>query len=332
VNDRGSVGILFLALLLFLGAILSGLSGYFGTASRLEAASEAAYAQRLSLEAAAGEVLAILAADESPESDSPRDAVWSALGRRDEGIEVSLEDASSGLNPNFAPIELLESPDIATIFAPSSSAAALIELRRKGGMSTEPSRYAGLFEAEAKASLSLFGWADINTTDRDALGSLFLSLTRSGDKAEALLARLDAARSEKRDFLPEELPSFLGDEYESLRPMICIAAPHNAQFAPARLIRAIFSIPSFALADASFRAEALIKARDDHDLREEELASLCGTAPHNRALRFLGLRTWFWRIRAESHGHAYSTVAATSPSLAAQGPARLYRIIETRFE
>jgi len=333
MKDRGSVGILSLAVLLFMGVLLASLSGYLGAASRLDAANEKAYALRLSLQRAAEEIVAKLSEDSSRESDSPRDAIWSTLGLRDDGIALSLEDASSGLNPNFSSRELLETREIRSLLAPGSSPEGLARMRSEKGLSTEPRHFAGIFAEEALGHLSFFGWANINTADRDSLVSLCLSLTASAAEAEATGAKIDAARSSGRILLPEDLPSFLGKEFGTLSPPICATAPHNSHFASPLLIRAILSMPSLAISDASARADALLAAREDHDLREEELASICGKGAGGRALQYLGLRTWFWRIRAEGSGHAFSEVVAASPGRDAdRAKGRRFSGIETRYD
>jgi hypothetical protein len=333
MDDRGSVGILFLSILVFVGAGLAGVSIYVGAAARYGGVSERAYAVRLSLDAAAREIAARLSEDFTPESDSPRDSIWTALGERDDGIVLSLDDFSSGLNPNYSSVGLLDSADLRSMFAPGRSPEELAKYRAEKGLSSETSHYAGIFADDALRSLSCFGWANVNTADRDSLRALCLSLTGSEGRADAFSAKIEAARSAKRIIGPESLKSFLGSEHAWLFPLICAEAPHNAHFASPRLIRAILSLPALGLADPSARADALIAARDDHDLTEAELASLCGAASGRQALQYLGLRTWFWRIRAEGSGHAYSMVLAASPGSEGDRPeTRRYAVVETRFD
>jgi hypothetical protein len=333
MDDRGSVGILFLAIILFVGAGLAGISIYVGAALGYGRRSEQEQSVRVSLYAAARETMDRLARDATPESDGPRDAVWSSLGPRDDGIRVSLSDLSSRLNPNFASVELLEKTDFRSLFSPSSSPEYLESYRSEKGMSTELGHYSGIFRDDALQYLSCFGWANVNTADRASLRALYRSLTGSEDGADGFSLQIDATRTAKRLITPETLRSFLGSAYSALYPMICAEAPYNANLASPVVIKAILSYLPFGISDPGGRAGAIVAAREDHDLTAKEIASLCGTTTSQQVLQYLGVRTWFWMIRAEGSGHAYSAVVAASPTAkSAATESRRYTVVETRFE
>jgi len=313
MGERGSVGILFVAVLFVLAALSACVMLYVGRALDYGRRVEAREALRLRLYAAVRGTIDELAADATPESDGPRDRVWSTLGELEGGVSLGLSDLSSRLNANYTPAELLEKTELRSLLSPSASPEALAAYREEKGLSTELGHYAGLLREDALDSWSCFGWANVNVADLSSLRALYRSLTGNEDGASAFSLQVGAARSAKRLVAAGSLEAFLGSSYPELYPVICAEAPYNANFSSAFLIRAILSFPRFGIPDPAARAEAVIAAREDHDLSEPELAVLLGASSGGEALQYLGVRTWFWIVRAEAEGHAYSAIVAAWP-------------------
>jgi hypothetical protein len=333
MDDRGSAGMLVFAVLAFLGACLLGVSAYVGGTLDYGRRNERERSIRLSLYSAARETLDLLSEDATPESDGPRDSIWSSLGGRADGVTLSLSDASSRLNVNFTSVEMLGKTDFLSLFAPGTSPEYLASYRSEKGLSTELSHYEGIFADEALPSLSCFGWANVNVADRAALRALYLSLTSDADGADAFSLRIEAARTAKRVIGAGALESFLGSAYRVIYPTICAEAQYNVNFASFELIRSILSYQPFGIADPSARAEAIVAARADHDLVARDIAALCGASSNHALLQYLGARTWFWTLRAAGSGRRLGMTVGVWPEAGTRaGKARRLTIVETRFD
>jgi hypothetical protein len=335
MDERGSVGAVAILVVSILCSCALGALAYVGWTIDYGRRVESARVLRLSLRSAAREVLDELARDATPESDGPRDSVWSRLGPRADGLSLVLADASSRLNPNFVSPELLEKTDLRSLLAPGSSPGSLAAYRAEKGLSADPLHYAGIFADSSLPSLSGFGWANLNIDDRDSLHSLYLSLCGDEDGAEAFSLRLDAARAAKRRIGSGELKSFLGGAYRLAYPTISAEAPYNVNFASPELIRQVLSYPGFGIVDPRARAEAILAARAERDLGPIDISALCGTVTSGPVLDHLGARTWFWTLEAEGRGRRLVLTVAVWPeaeSRAQEGKAKRLSIVETRFE
>jgi hypothetical protein len=326
-GERGSVGNLFAAVLILLGALSVGASAFVGRALDYGRRIEAREELRRRLRAAIDETVDLLAADESPESDGPYDRVWSALAGRSDGISLSLSDLSSRPNPNFIAADFLERTDLHSLLAPGLSPADLAAYREEKGLSTELGHYRSFLREDSLESWSCFGWANANLADLRSLRALYRSRTGDDDGADAFSLRVAAARSLGRLATDESLRDLLGSAYPEVFPVICARAPHNANFASVSLLRAILSYPPLGITESSARADAVVAARADHDLSVEELAALIGPASVERsgsdagnrasacasATQYLGVRTWFWIVGAEAEGRSCRAVVAVWP-------------------
>jgi hypothetical protein len=339
-GERGSVGILFAAALLALGAGLACVSVYVARSLDYGRRVEAREALRQRLRAAADELVALIAADESPESDGPRDRAWASLGPRPDGVELRLRELSSRLDANLVPVDLLERTELRRLLAPGVSPADLAALREDKGLSTELGRYGELLSEDSLDSWTCFGWANANIVDSRPLRFLYESLCGDAVAAEAFSLRVAATRSLHRVIGSDGLQELLGSARTEACPVICVAAPHNANFLPEPILRAILSYPPLGLPEPAARAGEIVAARERRDLSEADLAALIGgpavDGARPLALQYLGARSWFWEIEAEAEGRVCRVVAAVWPDEVVASPetegARRLSVIETRFE
>jgi hypothetical protein len=333
MDDRGSAGIVAIGVAAFLCICALGAIAYINGAVGYVRRVERERSIRLALYTAARSLLEALDEDESPESDGPRDPVWSRLGVGPDGVSLRLADVSSKLNPNLAPVDLLEKTDFRELFASGSSPEDLAEYRAEKGLSTRLEHYAAFFSEESSSELSCFGWANLNVDDRAALRALFLSLTGDEAGADAFSLRLEGERTAKRVITPESLEAFLGGSYGAVFPGICAEAPYNVNFASPELILSILSYPPFGIVDAPSRAAAIVAARESRNIGPIDLAALLGAAASRAVVQYFGTRTWFWEIGAESSGRSLRMTVAVWPGAAADGRrAKRLSIVETRFE
>ena len=330
-GEDGSVGPLFAAVLLALAAALAAASVFVGRSLDYGRRSEAASALRRQLTDTIAETIAELGADPTPDSDGPRDPVWSRLGRRPDGIAVELADLSSRANANFVSAEFLGGTELRDQLAPGASPAALAAFRCEEGLATELGHYRDFLGEDSAGSWTCFGWANANTADPASLKSLYRSLVGSEDAAEAFSLRVAAARSAKRAIVADTLKELLGGSYPEAWPAINVAASHNANFAPPALLRAVVAYAPFGIPEPAAKAGALIAARESADLAAGELASILGVDATNGVFQYLGTRTYFWSLTARRAGVSCRAVAAVRPE-EGRGLERKIEIVETRFE
>jgi hypothetical protein len=333
-GELGSVGILFAVALLALAAGLASVSVYVARSLDYGRRVEEREVLRRRLRAAADELVALIAADESPESDGPRDRVWSALDLDADGVELRLRELSSRLNANLVPVDLLEKTELRRLLAPGSSPADLAALREEKGLSIELGRYGALLRGDSLDSWTCFGWANANIADPGPLRSLYESSCGDAAAADSFSLRVAAARSLHRVIDREGLDDLLGCARAEACPVICVAAPHNVNFLPEPILRAILSYPPLGLPEPAARAGEIAAARERRDLSEADLAALVGAPAGDGvrplALQYLGVRSWFWEVEAEAGGRVCRLVAAVWPDEA--GKARRLSLVESRFE
>jgi len=299
--------------LLFAAALLGGLCLVLIGARSYGKRSEAREETRRRLEAAALAAAAKLERAGSPDIDSPRDVAAVLEGIDQPDITFSIEDASSRIDPNFVDSAFLDSPTISSLLGIGSSGDELDRLRADKGLSTELSHYASVLPGTGSANLTGYGWANVDAGDPDSLGLLFVLLTGSEEGKGAFLERLAARRTRSPGGSGLSLAACLGDEYGVLYPFINAEPSMNAHFVPEALLEAVLCCPEFRIGRPETVAAAIVEAREDHDLGMEDLRAIIGADRTNPVWRYLGVRTWFWRIRASCGDSFCEIVTAVRP-------------------
>jgi len=320
-DDRGSAGPLFALVLFFLGAALGGACLVVGRSMDISRRSEARQAVAAKLWKAVAEAAEALGVDATPESDGPGDLARLPLSSREDGVSLVVEDLSSRLNPNLVSRELLETPELRSLVAPSSSPASLAAYRREAGLSTELEHYGAFLREGSEKFWSGFGRASLEVDDPDSLAELYLALTGSGAAAAAFSLRLSAARGLGRAIDADAAEELLGDACADAGSVIGGDPPYNVNFAPEPVLRGVLALPKLGMPEASSRADAILAARALRDISGSELAAILGVPSDGgsraRIFGYLGVRTWFWSIEAEAQGRTLAIVVAACP---ARGP------------
>ncbi len=331
--QEGSSSVAVLALLMLLAAMAAGgavlLQGSLALVRRSERASD----RYRALEAEASRVLAALAADPTPDSDSPLDPVWSELGQPvGEGVSLKLEDVSSALNPNWMATSVLESSGFASLLASPGAPAVLQQRREDRGFSVDlQGAYGDLFaEGALSAYGTPYGYANVNVADEFALRRLYLLRTGDAAGADIFHATVRQLRRERRVAHPDELRAVLGLGHDALVPVVSAEPGLNVHFLAERLLGDLLAYPAFGVPRPREAARALLEARFRSELSTSDLARLVG-APAGSALhQYLGVTTWFWRITAEQGTARLQLVVARVPG-AVGGPTR-FLVVEERRE
>lgn len=315
------------AVLLLLAAALSGLAALVPAAAARVLRSRESQAERERLERAAKMLLEALADDPTPKTDSPLDPAWSLAASGVDGVSLELRDVSSRVNPNYVRKKLLEETDLESLLAPGVTARELQQYRESAGLSASLAHYGGFFSRGSERLLTCYGWANVNTTDEFVLRSLARSLTGSEAKAQALHGKIQGLLAGHRVISEGDLPAFLGAEAGALEPCVCAAPSWNLHFLDPFLLTALLSYPPWNIEEPERKAKALLAAISAGDPAEADIAVILGIPEGHVLLHYVGLRTWFWELRAWTDRASLTLIAARDPRTDRPGGADRPRFI-----
>lgn len=253
----------------------------------------------------------------SGSADSSFDTLASSTA---EGFEIEAQDISSKLNPNWVRKSLLQKTALSGLLMPDVSADELQQYREDNGFSQDiESFYGKFFKPEAFESLlTPYSYADINTSDEFALASLYKLKTGDDTAAESFHSRVRGVLSALTVVKAGELRDFLSPHYDTVFPTISSEAPLNVNFVPERILQAVLSYPDYGITDFADRSSAIIAERSRGAIDMERLLALVGVARENSVYRYLGVKTWFWRVEVSSSAEKLEAIVARIPP----GPGR----------
>jgi hypothetical protein len=325
MNERGSASALVLVLLLFLSALFASAGLFLSQAMRQAKRGEEREERRRFLALEARRILQLLMEDPTPSSDSAQDPVWTQRARRN-GCTAELQDLSSRLGLNWARKELLESLDL---LKPGHSLQELQQFREDTGihLNLKPDFLQFFAEQDLDTLFTAYGYFNINVADEFALRKLHF--VRSGDlaSAEAFHGTIQGLRIQKKTVEPADLEKQIGwENHQLLYPVLNAEPPMNLHFVPPSILRGLFR--HYRVAEE--KAESILSARDSTEFAPSELETLFGKEAYAKTLlrRYLGVRTWFWRIEARCGSDALTWIVARLPGT--EEPAR-FQVLEERF-
>ncbi len=298
-----------------------------------ERTSRSTWDERKALSAEVERVIALLAADPTPESDSPVDPVWGDLGAVGlPGAAVDLKDVSSALNPNWAQKNVFTRTALKALLVDSSAPDALQQRREDNGFSMNlEDAYGDLFVENALEKwFTPYGYPNVNTTDEFALRSLFALRTGDAAGAEIFHARIQQVLAERRILKTDQLRGLFGIDYDKLYPVLNVEPSMNAHYVDPLILRDILAYPDLKVPQPAQATLDILDARAGGEMTAETLHRLIGAPVESRIYQYFGVTTWFWRITV-THGHArQETVVARIPT-ETESPVR-FAVVEQRFE
>lgn len=287
-----------LVLLAAIGAggaqLLRGLRGY-------EARSADRGAARALLQRAGRDLVTLLAADPTPQADSPSDPVWrSVASAREDGVTLQLADLSSSLSPNWIKTSLLAQTALRDMLAPQTGADGIGQRREERGLSLDiVGSYGDLFrEGMLERYFTGYAYANVNTTDERSLRALCLLRTNDAAGAEALCTRVLQTVGAGRFISSGDLAGFLGDFYPRLYPVVNAEPGLNAHFVDDLVLQALLACPDWGIAQPEAVARTLGERRQGEELTAAELRLIIGAAAESGIYQYLGVTTWFWSVAA----------------------------------
>lgn len=310
--ESGSLTVQTAAIILccaILGAAAMAALAFSGRALSRSAREAEASALRSALIAAIGAAVAALESDSSPESDSPLDAAYSI--RSLEGIPITISEASSALNPNWLRKGLLEDTSLSSLLKPGTSPADLQQYREDEGLSQDLGHYADFFSGdEAMALVSTYSYPCIGACDEFALRRLCLDATGDSLAADALLGAAQAQLKTGKAIDEAGLRGLLGLRYDALSTVVTAQAQMNVNFLPEKILKAVVGYSAWGIPDADKKWQAIALSRESSPISKELLLSVLKLKADHPVFAYLGTRSFFWRIEAESEGLRMEAIAA----------------------
>lgn len=327
--SEGNAALSALAILLFLSIVGSGAAAAVAGATAVARRSVDRVTAGEDLEGSVVAVIEALVADPTPDSDCPVDPVWTAIEELD-GV-VELRDASSRINPNTIRKNVLDRTGLGGLIFDSAHPAgsdALQQYREDEGMSTDIlSHYGAFFTVQAfDELLTGYGWANINVTDEFVLRSLFRARTGDSGGAERFRDRAVSLIGQEPMLAPAQLSGFLGTDFDRVYPVVNAEPLWNVHFLPEPILREILSYPALGVEDPVGATAAILSLREVSEITLADLCAITELPSSSRLHQYLGVRTWFWSIRATSDDARLDVVVARIPG----GHCR-YQVIERSY-
>jgi hypothetical protein len=299
-RQAGSIAVNVLIVVAFLSVAAAGLlillARWFPDAERDRDRAQT----HAKLDGMLAEAAAHLGTDPTPDSDSAADPVWDWAGST---AAVTIEDASSRIDPNWVRKSLFEKTDLARLFSPGSGVTGapadyLQQLREDRGFFADiGAGYHMLFSPQVLAAyMTPWAYANINVTDEFALRKLCKIRTGDAAAAEAFHTRIQQLLQQERIVEEKDLRSFLGAEFDRLYPAVNALPVWNVHFLPELLLRELLRYPDYGIKSPDRKAEQLLALRQSGEITPADLLSIVGLPANHVIYQYLGTTTWFWKM------------------------------------
>ncbi len=256
------------------------------------------------------EFLEALAEDATPEADSRLDP---AQTRFADSQMVSISDLSSRINLNFDQTFFLErSSLLPLLFGSEAQVSLLQEARLTGGFRLYEGRgfEEVLLEDAPEDLVSPYSYGNVHASGEIELERLYAEVTEDPGAAATFRSRIQAARSEGEVFDEGDLLALLTPHFDRVYPLINAFGRFNVHFADERVLEAVVTYPAFEIPNPQTVLGVLLGARDQGEMTPAVIRATLGVAEDNRALGFLGVRTWFWQLVYRDETHVSSATIA----------------------
>jgi len=330
-ND-GAATIAVLVLMVLLAASAGGGALILGGTLARERRSVDGYSLRRALEGEGQRIAAVLAADPTPQADSPADPVWAAVGAPGLADATdSLKDVSSALNPNWVQKNVLTKTGLKDLLKDTGSTDILQQRRADQGFFTDiTAAYGDLFiEGALEKYCTPYGYPNINVTDEFALRKLYALRTGAEAAADVFHSKIQGLLIAQRILKPEQLRDFLGLDYDALYPVMNVEPTMNVHYVAPRILDALLGYPELKVPHAQATAQAILDARLTREISEADLHRMIGAADNNRIYQYLGVTTWFWKITVKHPSAVLDMVIARIPGAPDAKPR--FTVVEERY-
>jgi hypothetical protein len=311
-RDRASSSLLALVVVMALCLLCAAAGLCVGFVSRQRESAEARGKARAEADNAFASWLSLYGKNAGAD-DSPFDAYAGDVSFADASCLAS--DLSSRINPNWVDPALFEKTSLGALLKNGVSPSELRQYRADKGFSSDVAVFYSRFFVEGafEDALGAYSYADLNTSDEFALEDLYLEMTGDKSSSGAFHARVRDRRLAVRPVSVDDLNGFLAPCMDTVFPAISVSPPMNVNFVSGKTLGALLSYPAFGIGDWSERRDAVLAARARRELSMESLYALLGVAKENPVYRYLGTKTWFWRVSIKNGASTLDAVAARIP-------------------
>lgn len=349
--ERGTAAAVALLLLVGVLIVSSALAAYLAGVAGLSVSVADDSQARAKLRSEVERAARALAEDETPESDSRFDRVWSIVGHgggtgtdtdTDTDTAIALEDVSSRLNPNWMRTMLLEQTELDQLLAPGVEPDEVRDYRSEAGFFMELSEgYGELFTEEALSRyLTPHAYLNVNVSYETVLRDVVELRTDDSAAADAFLGEVRSVIEQQQLLDREGLEDLLGTNYDTVFPLVNTEPLLNVHYAEEFLIEQILAYPygGEPIEGNAAVAQTLLRERAAGELSPDELRALVpAEGAQQRVFEYLGTTTWFWRVRVSGDELTLEAVLARLPARTARtsgvvgagGPR--YRVVAERW-
>lgn len=313
---------LFLSIVIFVSAIAIALHSYVrssakGIQKRIEKEEKINQSEEIILQA-----LALLNDDEQlkAKEDSPFSKIFEDIKKLNtEDVKVELLDESSRFNLNFMRFEML-THNLSTIklkMKPGYDAGALEEHRSEVGFVTDIEEYKSFFKDdkldEMKEYFTFYNFANINNSHQNRLADLYtLRIGNEGD-AQRLDNIVAEVRRQFKIIKEEDFKKMMLSFDPEIKTVLSEKPYINVNFADPDVIETIISYPyrGKVTFNIPWLTQSIIERRQERAFTEASLRALINPKPEQeRVMTYLGVKTWFWKIRVTSEEETLEAIAA----------------------
>jgi hypothetical protein len=336
MNNQGNASIAVLVVFFAISVVFISAAAFSGGLIKLTFGITSDYNERTFLSAEAQKVIKLISEDPTPDADSRLDPVWAEVALPSTpGIEITLEDISSRVNPNAAVDILLKGLNL---LKPDKLFEEFQKYRMENGpLSDINNSYVDFLADEAlEKYCSEYTFFNINTAEENMLYKLFEARTGKKATSTTFPTHLRAIKTKPALVTGKNIKEVLGVDWSSVYPLICAESQWNVNLIDKNMLTAFLAI-----AKNTYKFElngdvsvAIMNMRSQTEITEALLPAIVQPKFKGTFLEaYLGSKTWFWKITvARGNLACECIVSRLPPSPGEKEKAPRLRLVEERFK
>jgi len=317
-SDRGYASFTVFALILLITAVIIAVSTLFYQSQRSLSRFQHDLVTEKNMLKEVNKMMSLIANDKSVDSDSRFDQLWSYLDQKND-YQMTLEEASSRLNPNFDNFDFWRQTTLKSHIK-----------NRYGFNEWEKDRIVlfGYGEQTFKDILIREDWEKLyslntflnpNTAPIEIVEGYLRQNGYNEDRISNVTSQLRNIQKGNEKVTQQEISSWLATGDTPTPAVINAQSRMNVNFIDPLILEAILSYPwnGESVDNYLVLKNNILNARNTYEVTEEKLSNLlnCDQEIRNRMLRYLGTSSWFWKLKIEDDEYQLSTLICRTPSI-----------------
>ena len=218
-----------------------------------------------------------------------RFSAWASAHQMD---GITVESLSGRVNLNTISPFLLGQPGFRETLK-GISVEQFVETRAKNGPSADGNLYHDIVQPEAlKSWYTVHSLWNLDTADEVMLEAMVTQRTGSAAIGSSVRSLVRSFREQKKRFTADDWIK-VGAGREALEPLLTMEPELDVNEIPEGLLGVLLANPSWAVADAATKVQALIQGRDTHPWTAAQLKAMLQVPDDSIVLSSLGTRTRF---------------------------------------